>query len=412
MTSSLAESPACGTSDSAPLHPRLRIALVIDDLAIGGAERGLTEEAKGLTDRGHDCHVVVLKDDPGLDFSQDLRKWGATIHLVLGSGLLDLRRVAKLRRLFCSLQVDVVHTYLEYGNILGVLAAKLAGRPAVASMRSVYTLQTRFDRPKRLLQSLVLRWGADRVMVVAAAAREASTRNMGLPSDRVVVFPNSIDLGRVSRPDDEACAAKRRELGLSGDGPVLCVPARLDAIKGHRYLIAAAAQLRPRYPTARYLFIGLSSTGDDLEEQRLRAQAAELGVSDQILFLGERFDVVQIVAASDLFVLPSLMEGLSRALLEAMAVGTPVVATAVGGNADVLRMGNTGWGVPPEDPGALARAIDEALSSPEKRARMAADAQKLVKERFAVGSHVERLEALYYSLLGPAQRSGLAARRR
>jgi glycosyltransferase involved in cell wall biosynthesis len=378
-----------------------RIALIIDDLTIGGAQRGLAEEACELARRGHSCHVIVLAEFPGISFRQDIEQSGTHLHHLPGAGLRDLGRFARLVRLLRRIRPDVVHTYLEYANILGVTAARLIGAPALASMRATTTQQTRWNAPKRLLQSAVLRWGADRVLVVAAAAREASERNMRLPPERIVVLPNAVDLSRLVGLTADERRAKRVELGIPLDALLVTTAARLDPIKGHRYLIPAIARLREAFPTAIFAFIGSGSEGDRTEETRLVAQAKELGAYDSIRFLPERLDVTDIVGCSDLFVLPSLAEGLSRALLEAMALGVPVVATAVGGNVDALRGGTTGWSVPSEDSTALAEAIAEALASPEKRAAMAHRASELVRSEFAVEPHVDRLESIYREMLAP-----------
>jgi glycosyltransferase involved in cell wall biosynthesis len=329
--------------------------------------------------------------------ASEITSCGTTVSYLAGRGLLDVGRLARLARLIRGLGPDLVHTHLSYANILGVLAARLAGRPAVASIRNVTTDQTRFDRSKRIIQSVILRLLADRVIVVARTAVAETQRNFRLPQDRLTVLPNAIDQNRLHLPADFDRTTKRRELAISVDEAVICTVARLDPGKGHRFLLRAAATLRQRYPAARYLVVG---TGRD--DDALRAQAAALGVADIVKFLGLRRDVPEILAASDLFVLPSLNEGLSRAMLEAMAVGTPVVATDVGGAADVLISNQTGWLVPPGDPAALAGAIGEALRDPQQAFTYARRATTLVREHYGVGPHVAHLEAIYRDVLNRA----------
>jgi glycosyltransferase involved in cell wall biosynthesis len=175
---------------------------------------------------------------------------------------------------------------------------------------------------------------------------------------------------------------------------VICTVARLHPDKGHRFLFQAAERLAERYPTAAFAIVG---RGD--EEQALRAQAAGSIAAERIHFLGERSDVPEILASSDLFVLPSLNEGLSIAMLEAMAVGVPVVATDVGGASDILTTGRTGWLVPSGDPAALADAIADALGHPERARDCAERAQALVETDFSIETHAQRLEALYRQVL-------------
>jgi len=231
---------------------------------------------------------------------------------------------------------------------------------------------------------------------------EESSRNFHLPKRALVAIPNAINIDRARLPDGFDRAVKRRHLGLDGTAPVLCTVARLHPDKGHRFLFEAAERLTDRFSTAVFAIVG---RGD--EEQTLRAQAAASSAAQRIHFLGERSDVPEILAASDLFVLPSLNEGLSIAMLEAMAVGVPVVVTDVGGASDILSPGQTGWLVPSGDPTALADAIGDALSHPERARAYAERARSLVETEFSIETHARRLEALYRQVIAESsKRSG------
>jgi glycosyltransferase involved in cell wall biosynthesis len=155
------------------------------------------------------------------------------------------------------------------------------------------------------------------------------------------------------------------------------------------------------HPSTGFVIVG---RGD--EERALRELAAASSSADRIHFLGERSDVTEILAASDLFVLPSLNEGLSLAMLEAMAIGVPVVATAVGGASDILTPGQTGWLVPPGDPDALAEAVLEALEQPERARQFAERAREMVETEFSIETHAQRLESLYQQILGVSSVKG------
>lgn len=371
----------------------LRVLAVIDNLDIAGAQRVLAEEAWAFDPRRVSLRVIALAHSSGPGFADKIAACRVPVHVAAGRGLVDIRRLFRLARLIRSWRPDVVHTQLSYANIVGILAARLAGRPVVASIQNVTTDQTRLDTPKRLLQGLALRL-AERTIVVAQTAVEESRRNFLLPPDRLVVLPNAIDLRRLEPPPRFDRTAKRQELGVAADTEVLCVIARLDPYKGHRYLLEAAAELAARRPAACSLLVGAGP-----EEPALRAQATRLGLEDRVRFLGVRPDVPELLAASDLFVLPSLNEGLSLAMLEAMALGVPVVATAVGGAADVLLGGETGWTVRPCDPAALARVIDQALRDPAEARARAARGREVVCREFSIETHVARLEAIYREVL-------------
>jgi glycosyltransferase involved in cell wall biosynthesis len=181
-------------------------------------------------------------------------------------------------------------------------------------------------------------------------------------------------------------------LGVSQSEQLVCSVARLEKSKGHHFLLQALALLQSRAaaPGLRLVLIGGGS-----EERSLRELARRLGLDHRVDFLGIRHDVSEVIAASDLFVLPSLNEGLSQALLEAMALGTPVVATNVGGTRDVLVPGRTGWRVPPAQPAALANAIQQALARPLAANTYARAAHTLVSQGFNLATHVSRLQSLY-----------------
>jgi glycosyltransferase involved in cell wall biosynthesis len=373
----------------------LRVTFVIDDLFIGGAERGLAEEVCAFDPDRIRSHVISLANADVASLVPEVQAQGVNVTYVTGAGLTDMNRLLKLARVIRRTRPDVVQTSLDYANVLGVLAARMAGRPVVASLRNVSTHQSRADYLKRYVQRLVLRWGAQRVTLVAATARAEAAHYFGLPIDQIVPLPNAIDLRRLEPALRVDRAAKRGELGIPTDAPLVCSVARLDPVKGHRFLLDAVSQLGPCHSRGHYVFAGIGSHGDRDEEARLIAQAERLGLAHRIHFVGERSDVLEIVAASDLFVLPSLMEGLSRALLESMGLGVPVIATNVGGNPDVLTDGETGWSIEPSDPVALRNALEEALSRPDLAAERAARAQALIVERFSMQAHLAQLETLY-----------------
>jgi glycosyltransferase involved in cell wall biosynthesis len=264
-------------------------------------------------------------------------------------------------------------------------------------LHNVDTNQQRWATPKRLLERCVLsRWAA-RIVVVSEGAGLTTARRFGVPIDRTVVLPNAVDRACVALPRDYNRGRKRRELGVSGDERLLCTVGRLERSKGHRYLLQALAELRSREGerAVRLVLIGAGP-----EERALRRLAESLNLADCVALLGARDDVAEIVAASDLFVLPSLNEGLSQALLEAATLGTPIVATDVGGTSDVVEPGRSGWLVPPARPVALADAIHQALENMSEATACADTARALVAQKFNLGLHVTRLQALYALVAG------------
>jgi len=370
----------------------MRVLIVIDDLRKAGAQRAVVQEIRALHPRHVEFHVAALACVAGSTFASDLARQGVSVDYIPGSGLVDPRRVAALVGIIERTRPDLVHTHLTYANILGSLASAVARRPVVASLHNVDVNQVSSSRAKCRLEGFVLRHLASRIVVVAAGARAETSRNFDVPVDRIAVVPNGIDPLSVALPAQFDRAEKRRQLGIRPGEQVLCSVARLDESKGHRYLLGALAVLQARQTELR---IRSLLVGGGPELGRIRELGTTLGLGEQIALLGVRADVAEIVAASDVFVLPSLNEGLSQALLEAMALGTPVVATNVGGTPDAVEPGRTGWCVPPAAPVALADAIQHSLEEPLTAINYAHAARAMVAERFPIAAHVSRLQTLY-----------------
>jgi glycosyltransferase involved in cell wall biosynthesis len=378
----------------------MRVVLVIDDLRIAGAQRVIVQEARVLHPRRVVFNVVALAPDPDPSFAFDLRTLGVAVSHIPGRGLCDMHRAGDLAVLIRRLGPDLVHTHLTYANILGTLAARLAGLPCVASIHNVDSNQLKFATPKRWLEGLVLRRWATRVAIVAEGARAGVARNFGVLPDHLLALPNAIDPGTVSLPACFDRAQMRQALGAGPGESLLCSVGRLDPSKGHAYFLRALAQLDPGHPFRAVL------VGDGPQRHRLQRIAEKLGLADRVQLLGVRRDVAEIVAASDVFVLASLNEGLSQAMLEAMALGTPVVATDVGGTADAVVPGRTGWLVPAGDATVLATAIAQALDDRRQATTRATAARELIQEEFSWASHLARLEDLYRAVAGTGDEAG------
>jgi glycosyltransferase involved in cell wall biosynthesis len=205
-------------------------------------------------------------------------------------------------------------------------------------------------------------------------------------------LPNAIDPCTVRLPVGYNRARTRHELGSVPGESLLCNVGRLDPSKGHAFFLRALAELRARNPGLPFRAL---LVGDGPQNDALQRLAASLGLAERVHLLGVRRDVAEIVAASDVFVLASMNEGLSQAVLEAMVLGTPVVATDVGGISDAVIPGRTGWLVTAGDPIGLATAIDQALGDEPEATKRAAAARLLIQRQFSLSSHLVRLEDLY-----------------
>ena len=216
------------------------------------------------------------------------------------------------------------------------------------------------------------------------------------------MIPSGVDTERFAPTAVDRAAAKRA-LGLPEGAPAIGTVGRLEARKGTRTLIEALARLDGAIGDAH-----LVVAGDGPLREELAGLAARLGVADRVRLLGNRDDVRDVLAALDVFALPSLTEGMSNALLEAMAMALPLVATAVGGNPEVVTDAEHGLLVPPGDPEPLARAIGRLLANREDGARMGAAARRRVEERYGARAMVRELEGVYAAVAARAARADAA----
>jgi glycosyltransferase involved in cell wall biosynthesis len=372
-----------------------RIAYVIGTLDPGGAEGQLVALATALDRRRFAPSVYCVSGSGAL--AEPLAAAGVPVHsfglrglsvwrhpLVIGRRLGEL--VGALRRG----RPDLVHGFLFHGYVLGALAGRLAGAAAVvASRRSLGN----FKRGKphyRVAERLANRL-TDLVIANSEAVRGDTLRREALAPDGVIVIHNGLEPGRFDRPPDEGL---RRRLGADEAPLVVGVVANFIPYKGHRFFLDAWAEVVARVPGAVALLVG-----DGAGRPEVETRARTLGLGRSLRFLGSRLDVPDILSIVDMLVHPSLEEGFCNAILEAMAAGKPVVATAVGGNPEAVVDGETGLLVPPADGPALAGAIGWLLDRPDQAAAFGRAARRRVAERFELSCMVRHYQTVYDRLL-------------
>lgn len=303
------------------------------------------------------------------------------------------RSAMRISRLFRGQGFDLVHTF-ETDADPATLGARLAGVPRV-----VYTYQVdstyRSEAERRCLGNRVTEFVTDRCLTVGIAASERTRQDRlvrtRMPADRIVTIPNGIDTNRFRRTLQPAQA--RAMTGLPDDGRrIIGTVGRLHEHKGHEYLIRALAILARRD-------VHLVIVGSGALESELGKLADAQGVASQVTFLGQRSDVLELLQAFDVMALPSLCEALPYALLEAMSVGIACVATDVGGVAELIDEGKSGFVVPAKDPRLLADRLRILLDSPERRAIMASAARARVASAFHEQDRIKDTVRLYKSIL-------------
>jgi glycosyltransferase involved in cell wall biosynthesis len=235
---------------------------------------------------------------------------------------------------------------------------------------------------------------ADMIIGVSESVTQGAKQHYRIPEERFCTVHNATDLDAI---DAAQRTDARAELGLADDARLIGFGGRLVEQKGVTYLIQAMREVVRRYPDSHLLIIGDGPLRDDLERE-----AGELGITDELAFLGRRNDIYGILKGLDLYVQPSLWEGLPMVVMEAMGAGLPVVATAVSGTPEVVLEGDTGLLVPPRDPEALANAINQMLGNRERARDMGLAGRRRVEEHFNFQTAARDIEAAYSRLLGTA----------
>jgi glycosyltransferase involved in cell wall biosynthesis len=361
----------------------VRVLYVINDLARAGAETQLVELATGLDPAAYARAIVVLKDRN--DFAERLAAAGVDVLPLRRSGWWDAGLPLRLRRVIHDWRPDVVHAFLFLANTITAPVARAMGVPVVVSQRCSYeaTLPSPWRR--------VARWAhrrADRVTVNSRAAL-AEELAAGADATRTVYVPNGV-------VPDTAPPATRAALGLP-EGPLVVSVGQLEEVKGHHVLLAAWPEVVRAHPEARLVLVG-----DGPARAGLEAQARTLGVTGNVTFLGFRPDGRRYAAAADVFVQPSLTEGMPNAVLEAMAAARPVVATRVGGAVDLIEDGVAGLLVPASAPAELSSALVELLANPARRAGLGRAAARHVADRHGFAGVTAAVEAVYASVRRPS----------
>ena len=348
----------------------LRIAQIVDNLEIGGAQQLLKTFVENRREPGTAITIVNLSNEPAQPLQAELERLGVSVVNLGGATLKSLPRFLRLIALLWRERIEVTQTHLRYANILGVFASRLIGVPAIATLHSAGADRAHYHPLRQLLETTSLRYFASRVVAVGPAVERAHAKRLaGRPID---VFPNAVTPGVEISPDERS--RLRQELAGDATRPILIAVGRLVPVKGFADLIAAMDEIVQQHPRAVLLIAGNGVLRDSLSEK-----IRDRGLEASIQLLGARSDVRQLLAASDIFVNASHLEGLPVALLEAMAAGLPSVATSVGDIPSVLSE-LTGILVPPEDPASLAQAVATLLDNPVLAKRLGAAAQRQIAQ--------------------------------
>ena len=375
------------------MNERITVLFPVTDLASDGAQRQLLELVKGLDKNCFRPVVLTLK--PGGPMEREFREVPHVEVLSLDRrGKYDLLGVFKVWGILRRMKADVVQPFLTPATFFGLLPALLSRMPVkiVTERAGPGARNARLGYRFYLKAEDFLTRFADWSVANSQAGREYLIQR-GINPARISVIYNGINLSRLTA-DKEGVQKVRRRLDVPPDGKVVGMMARLFPVKNHAMFLQAAALINQVIPDTRFALVGDGPLRSQLEDMN-----KELGLASKVTLFGEQRDVGTYLSAFDIAVQTSDTEGCSNSLLEAMALGKPVVATDVGGNREVVRHGETGILVPRGNPEALAEAIIALLQNPDMALTMGQGGRERVGIQFSLEKMVHEYQTLYEETL-------------
>lgn len=377
------------------VQKRIRLVMLIDSLGLGGAERLLATYLEHFDVTRFDLRACVFNVRDGNPIADDVRQLGIPVDLVPIPKLRSLTGLPRLVRYLREQKADILHTQLQFANALGSIAGRVLDIPTVSTLHIVDEVprsQRASLRGKFAWWSL--RRFCNRIIAVSDAARQHYLASGNVSAAKITTMYNGIDLTHFTGSSDAERREKRAALGVPPDAEVITTVAVLRRAKGIQYQIEALPKILKLVPNAYYLVVG-----DGQYRHALELAARQHRVADKVIFTGARKDIPELLAMSDVFVLPTLDEALPTVLAEAMAAGKPIVACRVGGVPEMVEDGRNGILVPPAEPDQLANACLRLMQQPDQAQKMGQAGREIVKNKFNIVKQVQKLSDLYLDLL-------------
>jgi glycosyltransferase involved in cell wall biosynthesis len=362
---------------------KINVLQLVEGFSFGGAEGKLLELVERLDKSKY--NVTVCSLGLGGILQEKFEKIGVKVFVISRKSKFDCAFIFKLVKLMREEKIDILQTTLFFADFIGPIAAKLAGVRVTLAWETISAPEWLVKR--RLIAYKIAMKFADKIISVSEATKTWSIKKRGISPEKLVTIPYGVDLQKYNlNPASE----KRKELGVSSGTILFGTVARLHKQKGHVYLIKAVKDVVKEIPNVKFVFIGDGELREELEEQ-----VNKLKIADNFLFLGFRYDVNELLKTLDVFILPSLYEGLPNVILEAMACGRPVIATSVDGSPEAIENNVTGILVPPRDPVFLKQAISQLAKNKKLRESMGKEGRYRVEKYFSLRGQLEKFENMY-----------------
>ncbi|MBF0386807.1 MAG: glycosyltransferase family 4 protein [Candidatus Omnitrophica bacterium] len=364
----------------------MKILLLANHFNTGGITSYLLTLTRAFIGQGHE---VIVASSSG-NMVAELKASGAR-HIDLAFNVKCevhprlLFLVPRLAAVVREERIDVIHAQTRVTQVCAELVSRLCRVACISTCHGFF----RFHLGRNLWPA----WGT-KVIAISAPVKQHLRRDLYVPEEMIALIPNGVDLARFVPLEPEERSVLRGRWGLK-DEPAIGIVARLSDVKGHQFLVRAMPEILARFPNAKCLVFGSGPMEDELKNL-----VHENGLDDNVLFYPVINRTCEVLPLLDVFVMPSLQEGLGLSVLEAAAMGLPAVVSRVGGLPGVVLEGETGWLVEPQDVAGLARAIISLLADPAGARKMGAQAREFVARNFAASVMAEHTMAVYKSAAG------------
>lgn len=371
----------------APGTNSLHIAHVISALGTGGMENIVANLAGEQKRRGYDVHVICIRDFGPT--SEKLKRKEVPFYLCHFKSRLHPGSVRELKNLFEELKINVVQTHNYRPNVSGTISAKFAKIPVILS--TLHTVN-RWDTFRQYMMDRLLCRMRDAIVCVSAEVRDQYQYKTKCPDEKLHVIHNGVPSHYFElTPPDNGFYEKH---GINPREQLILSVARMVPVKDHVTLLKAFKKVVSEVESVKLLLVGDGPLRDDLEKL-----AEQSGIKDKVYFAGYQYDMENWLAAADMAVLSSHVEGLPCFVVEAMAAGLPVVATAVGGTLETLVDGESGFFAPQEDSDYMAKRIISLLKDDDLKKRLSENASRKARKDFSIESMCDKSISLYKEIL-------------
>ncbi len=371
---------------------RLKIMHLIGSVSIGGAQRLVLEMAGHTSKVDYEVHICAFGPVKNETFLVELNSLNLPVIHIQSRKFYNPSVLWKIIKYVRQKKIDLIHTHLTDADIIGRLVSLFTGVPVLGTIHNEPKSFMKLRIDKRVLNKITAKYCTTHLVVVSGCLREQFIAEWAIPDEKISTIYNAVDI------DIYLQAPAERRLQTSNSKFTITNVGRLSKQKAQHILLEAAQMVIAHFPDTQFLFVGQGKL-----EQDLKNLTHELGLERNVVFMGVRRDVADILASTDIFVLSSLWEGLPLSAIEAMASACATVLTDVGGNRELIEPGKSGLIVPPGDSDALADAIISLLEQEEVRLSIGRAARARVRGKFNLSLMVKQYEEVYKKVLTEAQ---------